>query len=359
MQVHQASSGTEPALARAPGQPFRLRNMEMTGLLDTAPDLAILRDMPASIMVLDRDLRFVMASDLYLKTVGLQMSDLLGRQVFEAFPEEEARRIPLERSMRLALAGEGNAIERLAYAIPDPTDRTRMTEAWWRCRHTPLFSADGSIAHVVQITENVTDLVRAEALKTAIGHELQHRVSNLLSLVDVVARRTAANAGTLPVFLERFGERLHALARTHSYLIGSNWDRMSIRELVARQLEHGQGDLAGQMTIDGPDILLGASEAQALSMAIHELTTNSLKYGALKDATGRLTVRWAAEGQTGFRLTWSETVAVPPQPSGRSGFGSMILDSIVPVQLGGKASRELTAGGLSYVLTVAKRTPPG
>jgi PAS domain S-box-containing protein len=327
-------------------------------MLDTALNFSILRDMPASIMVLDRDLRFVMASDLYLKTVGLQLQDLLGRHVFEAFPEDEARRTPLEQSMRRALAGEANAIERLEYAIPDPADRSRMTQAWWRCRHNPLFNADGSVGHVVQITENVTDLVRAETLKTAIGHELQHRVSNLLSLVDVVARRTAAHAETLPAFLERFNERLQAMSRTHSYLIGANWDRMSIRELVARQLEHGHADLAGQMTIEGPEVLLGASEAQALSMAIHELTTNSLKYGALKDAEGRLTVAWAAEGQNGFRLIWSEAVAVAPQSSSRTGFGSMILDAIVPVQLGGTATREITAGGLRYALTVAKRTPP-
>jgi PAS domain S-box-containing protein len=327
-------------------------------MFDTAQVFSILRDMPASVMVLDRDLKFVMASDLYLQTVGLQLSDLLGRYVFEAFPEDEVRRTPLEQSMRRALAGEGNAIERLAYAIPDPVDRTRMTQAWWRCRHNPLFNADGSIGHVVQITENVTELVRAEELKTAIGDELQHRVSNLLSLVDVVARRTAAHAETLPAFLERFNERLQAMSRTHSYLIGGNWDRMSIRELVARQLQYGHDDLAGQMSIDGPEVLLGASEAQALSMAIHELTTNSLKYGALKDTQGRLRVSWATEGAQGFRFDWVETGACAAKPSGRTGFGSMILDSIVPSQLGGRAAREFAPVGLRYTLVVEKRTPP-
>jgi len=327
-------------------------------MLDTALDFSLLRDMPASIMVLDRDLRFVMASDLYLKTVGMHLADLLGRHLFEAFPEEEARRKPLEQSMRRALAGEGNAIERLAYSIPDPTDRTRMTEAWWRCRHNPLYGPDGSVGHVVQITENVTELVRAEALKTAIRHELQHRVCNLLSLVDVVARRTAANSETLPTFLERFNERLQSMARTHSYLIGSNWDRMSIRELIARQLQHGHDDLAGQITIAGPEILLGASEAQALSMAIHELTTNSLKYGALKDSSGRLEVSWSPQGAHGIRFDWIEAVTEGVCQTGRKGFGSMILDMIVPTQLGGTAVRNLAADGLRYGLSVVTRTPP-
>ena len=320
-------------------------------------DFSLLRDMPASIMVLDRDLRFVAASDLYLKTVGLTLPELLGRHLFEMFPETEERRQRLEASMRRALDGEADAIERLAYAIPDPLDRTRMIEAWWRCRHNPLFGPDGRVEHVVQITENVTALVRAEQMKDAIAHELQHRVSNLLSLVEIVARRSATYAEDLPSFLEQFGERLQAMARTHSYLIGANWDRMSLSELVARQL-HGNGDLSAQVAVAGPEIMLGASEAQALSMAIHELTTNSLKYGALKTAVGRLEVSWSPEAEQGFRFSWVETGTPSAAPSSRVGFGSMILQTIVPMQLGGRAVRDFTADGLRYVLTVGKRTSP-
>ena len=324
----------------------------------SGPDLSLLRDMPASIMVLDRDLRFVGASSLYLKTVGLELDQLLGRNLFEMFPEAEDRRRPLEESMRRALAGEDNAIERLAYAIPDPADRTRMTEAWWRCRHNPLVGPDGSIDHVVQITENVTELVRAEQLKDAIAHELQHRVGNLFSLVDVIARRTAANSDTLPTFLQGFTERLHAMARTHSYLIGANWNSMSIRDLVERQVEHGHEGQSDRISISGPEVMLAAAQAQALSMAVHELTTNSLKYGALKDARGRLNVVWKAKGARGFRFDWIETEAGAAKPSGRTGFGSMILDAIVPSQLGGKAVREFTPDGLRYGLAVEERTPP-
>lgn len=324
-------------------------------MLATALDLQILRHMPASVMVLDRDLRFVMASDMYLETVGLKLSDLLGRYVFDLFPEVDARRKKLEASMRLALSGESNAIERLAYSIPDPDDRSRSTEAWWRCRHNPLPNCDGRIDHVVQITENVTALVRAEEMKTAIAHEMQHRVSNLLSLVQIIARRTAAQADTMPGFLERFDERLQSMARTHAYLAGGNWNRMSIREMVARQLEHGHGDLAGQIAIGGPDISLSASEALMLSMAIHELTTNSLKYGALRDEAGRLDVKWSKASGKGFSFDWTETVSAPVTPPSRTGFGSMILDTIVPNQLGGTACREFAPDGLRYRIAVEDR----
>lgn len=327
-------------------------------MLATTLDVTVLRDMPASVMVLDRNLCFVMASDMYLSTVGQSLHSLLGRNVFDAFPEVDERRRPLEQSMRRALAGEGNSIERLAYSIPDPSDLTRTTEAWWRCRHNPLIGPDGSIRHVLQITENITELVRAEEQRTAIAHELQHRVGNLLSLVQVIARRTAGTADTLPVFLEQFDERIQSMARTHSYLIGTNWNSMSVGEVVSRQLQHGHDDLAAQMSISGADVVLRASEAQMLSMAIHELTTNSLKYGALKDTNGRLTVTWSPRGNHGLDFRWIESGVGAVAPSGRTGFGSMILDTIVPAQLGGTASRTFGPDGLSYAITVEKRSSP-
>jgi PAS domain S-box-containing protein len=319
----------------------------------TSLDLAILKHMPASLMVLDRELRYVMASDMYLETVGMKLEDLLGRFIFDAFPEIEERRKRLEDSMRLALSGESNAIERLAYAIPDPEDRTRMTDAWWRCRHNPLPNCDGRIDHIVQITENITELVRAEEVKTAIVNEMQHRVSNLLSLVQIIARRTAAQAETMPGFLERFDERLQSMARTHAYLAGGNWNRMSIREMVARQLEHGHSELVGQIAVAGPEISLPAGEALMLSMAIHELTTNSLKHGALRDDAGKLSVTWSRTGATGFNFDWTETVASAVTAPSRTGFGSMILDTIVPNQLGGTAKRDIAPEGLRYRITVA------
>ncbi len=325
-------------------------------MLHTTLDLGILRHIPASVMVLDRDLCYVAASDLYLETVGLRMEDLLGRFIFDAFPEAEDRRARLEASMRLALQGKRNGIDRLAYAIPDPEDRSRKTEAWWRCQHSPLPDANGRVDHMVQITENITELVRAEEVKTAIAHEMQHRVSNLLSLVQIIARRTATDAETMPAFLERFDERLQSMARTHAYLAGGNWNRMSIREMVARQLEHGHSERVGQIVVDGPEISLAAGEALMLSMAIHELTTNSLKYGALRDGAGKLAVTWSRTEGTGFSFDWSESVAGPVSPPSRVGFGSMILDSIVPNQLGGTASRDFAPAGLRYRITVEDRS---
>jgi two-component sensor histidine kinase len=321
------------------------------------PDFSLFVDMPASVMVLDRDLKYVAASRMYLDTVGLEMADLSGRMIFDVFPEIEERRKPLEQSMRRALAGEGNGIDRLYYAIPDPEDRTRLMDSWWRCRHNPVVGPDGSVNYMIQITENISDLVRTEDMRNAIATEMQHRVGNLLSLVQIIARRTAQNAETLKGFLAKFDERIQSMSRTHSYLVGSNWNRMSLHEIVTRQLHHEREDLANKITISGPDILLGASDAQMLSMAIHELTTNSLKYGALQGGDGRLDVMWSGHNQNGFKFSWIESDVQTITPSGRTGFGSMILDTIVPTQLRGMAHRNLGQDGLRYELTVTERTP--
>ncbi|AZL58973.1 PAS domain S-box protein [Tabrizicola piscis] len=321
------------------------------------PDFSIFVDMPASVMVLDRDLKYVAASRMYLATVGLEMADLKGRMIFDIFPEIEERRKPLEQSMRRALAGEGNGIDRLYYAIPDPDDRTVLMDSWWRCRHNPVVGPDGSVNYMIQITENISDLIRTENMRNAIAHEMQHRVGNLLALVQIVARRTAQNADSLKGFLAKFEERIQSMSRTHSYLVGSNWNRMSLHEIVTRQLDQEREDRANKITISGPEILLDASDAQMLSMAIHELTTNSLKYGALQGGDGRLDVRWSDHNLNGFKFCWIESDVKTIVPSDRTGFGSMILDTIVPAQLRALAQRKLGQDGLRYELTVAERTP--
>lgn len=344
-----------PKVARLVHCAFEVSAMMLPALLD----LSVIRDLPASVMVLDQDLRFVTASDLYLRTVGRSLDELRGVNVFDAFPEVDERRRPLEASMRLALAGEGNAIERLLYTIPNKADPSNPTVAWWRCRHNPLVGADGRIGHIAQITENITELVRTEDQRNAIQRELQHRVGNLLSLVQIVARRTAGSAETLADFMVRFDDRMLSLARTHSYLIGTNWNRMSIGEIIARQLQHGHEELGPQISVAGPEVFLGASEAQMLSMAIHELTTNSLKYGALKDASGQLAVSWTGEVDQGFSFDWIETGVSDLAPSGRQGFGSMILDTILPAQLNGKAQRGFAPDGLHYRLVARMQASTG
>ncbi len=309
-------------------------------------------------MVLDRNLCFTAASQLYLDTVGCTMDELAGRYVFDAFPEEPQRLGLLKDAFERALAGQDNILTKVAYSIP--TDDGGFREVWWNCRHHGLRGADGTITHMAQHAQDVTAQVQAERLKDAIAQELQHRVGNILSLVSVIARRTAGNATDLADFLKRFEGRIQALSKTHSYLIGNNWDSMTVEKIVSRQLADYIEPDSHQISMTGPDIALNASDAQTLSLAIHELTTNSVKYGALKTPQGVLELSWPRRDDGSFTFNWIETgITVLIDRDRPNGFGSMILDSIVPSQLNGKASRDLGSSEFRYYLDVpAKTTAP-
>ena len=323
---------------------------------------ALFASLPAACMVLDRDLRLVAATRQYLDTVGRRMEDLEGRHVFDAFPESDDRRQALEAAFARAFAGESSTISDIPYAIPVVDAFGRETgvrrEIWWTAQHNPLVAADGSIPYIIQKTQDVTARVMAERLKDAVMRELQHRVGNIFALVSATAKRTAGNSDGLQDFLPKFEGRMMALARTHTYLTGDNWDDIGIRKIVGRELADYDDVDSGQVSITGDEIKVNASEAQIMTLAVHELATNAVKHGALKSPDGRLAVSWIAQGDGGFLFDWRESgVVVPGQPE-RRGFGSFILDSVVPTQLEGMATREFLPDGFVYQVSVMKRTRP-
>ncbi|WP_102108807.1 HWE histidine kinase domain-containing protein [Oceaniglobus roseus] len=323
------------------------------------PDYALVfRSLPAPCLVLDQEMRIVTATEAYLQTVDRSLSDLVGRYVFDAFPEEGERQDRFHRAFRRALDGEENTLVEVPFSIPaNGPDGPVMREVWWTCRHTPVIEADGRIDYMIQNAMDVTAQVQAQRLKNAIADELQHRVGNLFSLVSVIARRTAANATDLADFASRFEARVQALSRTHAHLTGSNWDRMTIDTIVTRQLDDYAAMARGNITLEGERVELSAAEAQALTLAIHELATNSVKYGALQTEDGRIVVNWANSGRSGYDIEWREIGIPDGERKARSGFGSMILDTIVPTQLQGSAERNFDGPTLRYRLSVPERRP--
>jgi two-component sensor histidine kinase len=308
--------------------------------------------LPASCMMLDRDLRFVAASRGYLDTVECDFAAIRGRFVFDAFPESEERRAIVENSFRAALAGEDNTLTELLFSIPDHTAQGAQRDVWWNCQHVGLRDANGAITHVIQHAEDVTEAVKARALNQTIVGEMQHRIGNLLSLVLVIARRTAANSDDLNDFQHRFEGRITALAETHSQLTGGNWNGMTLGKLIEQQLKDYRAEFGPRMVLGGPDLHLDAAEAQTISLAIHELTTNSIKYGALNGAAGHLNIRWDRAGSRGYLMEWLESGLTDLSHPEREGFGSAILTRLVPAQLDGMAEREFHPGGMNYKLWV-------
>tara|TARA_R110000868_G_scaffold399591_1_gene673493 strand:- start:48665 stop:49699 length:1035 start_codon:yes stop_codon:yes gene_type:complete len=329
----------------------------------------LFKNLPAPCLVLDQDMRIVTATGRYLATVERTLDDLVGQYVFDAFPETGERLERFQDAFRRALNGEENTLVKVPYSLPvvdadghpvlDADGREKTREVWWTCHHTPVKDSDGTVLCMIQNAQDITQQVKAETLKDAIAAELQHRVGNILGLVSVIARRTAGTSDNLTDFLTKFDGRVQALSRTHSYLTGTNWNRMTIEKIVSRQLSDYFELDGDQITLVGADIALNPNEAQILTLAIHELTTNSVKYGALKTPGGRLNVQWSRLGPTGYDLEWREGgLTGTPTTTGTRGFGSLILDDIVPMQLQAKARRDFGQSTFLYHLSVPERSVP-
>ena len=196
---------------------------------------------------------------------------------------------------------------------------------------------------------NVTERKAAEERQALLSREVDHRAKNALAVVQSALRLT--KAPDVPSYKKAIEGRVGALARAQTLLADDRWASADLRTLLqgelATFLDGGTG--AQRAALEGAAVALPAGAAQPLAMALHELATNAMKYGALSEPTGIVSVSWQLEnGPTGrLRLRWIETGGPPVVgPPERRGFGSRVLDGTVRGQLGGTVSLAWEAAGL-------------
>ena len=179
--------------------------------------------------------------------------------------------------------------------------------------------------------------------------ESEHRVKNMLTVVQAIALQTAANAPDMASFTASFSGRLESLARAHQLLVGQVWQDVAISALADRVL--GAEVTAGRARFGGPELLLKAGQVLGLSMILHELYTNAIKYGALCSDEGHIELDWKSDGET-ITLAWRELgtpCETPDAPS--SGFGQRMIAMSVKSDLGGTIERDWRPDGLTATLT--------
>lgn len=177
--------------------------------------------------------------------------------------------------------------------------------------------------------------------------ESDHRVKNMLTVVGAIAQQTARNAPDLPAFLGAFNGRLDALARAHQLLVGKVWQDVAITALAERVL--GTEVAEGRARFGGPELLLGPQQVLGLSMILHELYTNAVKYGALCSDSGTLDLDWTVEG-TEVEMRWKESGEPCERESFGTGFGERMILMSVKSDLNGTLEREWNPEGLTAIL---------
>lgn len=175
--------------------------------------------------------------------------------------------------------------------------------------------------------------------------ELNHRAKNTLMLVLAIARQT--RAATVGEFFERFSERVHALSASQDLLVENMWKGAPLERVVRDQLSHLRDALDTRITIAGPPVTLSASSAQTIGLAIHELATNSGKYGALSTDAGRIAIAWERRGET-LRFSWTESGGPPVTMPDHEGFGTTVVGAMVRSSLGCEVAIDYEPSGLRW-----------
>ncbi|MDB5501820.1 MAG: hypothetical protein JWR89_1722 [Tardiphaga sp.] len=190
---------------------------------------------------------------------------------------------------------------------------------------------------------------RAEEQVRLLMAEVNHRSKNLLSVVTAIAQQTAANSPQ--EFLVKFSSRVQALAVSHDLLVKSQWRSIDISGLVRGQLAHF-GDLVGKRILfGGPPLHLSSAAAQCIGMVIHELSTNTVKYGALSCGKGRIDIAWEADNTAAepvFSISWTEIGGPPIFAPTHRGFGTTVVTKMVEMGLDGETGLDYRSTGLIW-----------
>jgi len=226
----------------------------------------------------------------------------------------------------------------------------RMAHRTFLLSAGPLLNEEKtSIGSIVTLTE-ITDRKRAEEQQTMMVAELNHRVKNILAIVQSVAFQTTRNAASMQAFNDTFSGRIQAIAIAHDILTQTRWIGVGLRELVEKVLAPYRAEDRA-ISVEGPPILLPARSVMPLSMVVHELATNASKYGALSQPHGSLTIAWTMDAQKAIKLTWQESGGpAVGEPTG-TGFGTKLIDRVITFDLEGEFQMDYAPTGITCTLT--------
>jgi PAS domain S-box-containing protein len=298
---------------QAADQSLRESSARKTAILDSALD---------AIVAMDQEGRIIDFNPAAEKLFGRRREDVLGKTVADTIVPERLRQSHWSGLRRFLHTGTSNVIGR---HIELPALRADGTEfpAELAIVVTPLDEGERIFTAYLR---DITERKRAAETEKLLSGELEHRTNNLFAVVDAIADQTLRGERSLKEARELFGARIRALARTHQQLTKASWAGLTLQDIARRELDL----FSARITIEGPDVLLNGHYAQSFSLALHELGTNAVKYGALSVPTGQVSIRWTTDdaGSDGhLKFQWRESGGPPVTTPTRHGFGTLLLRS--------------------------------
>jgi PAS domain S-box-containing protein len=198
------------------------------------------------------------------------------------------------------------------------------------------------------IVVDITHRKRAEEHQQVLIHELNHRVKNTLATVQSIASQTLRNAGTMGEARSAMEARLLALSRAHDVLTRENWDGAGLLEIVREAMAPYRHERETRIHMEGPDVRLSPRMALAIAMALQELATNAVKYGALSNEGGEVRIAWSVNNgpEKRLHLVWSESNGPTVEIPQRRGFGTRLIERSLAQDLHGRATIDFARTGI-------------
>jgi two-component sensor histidine kinase len=222
------------------------------------------------------------------------------------------------------------------------------TEKWLLLRAQVAPQTSGSGQRVIGVLIDVTEQQRSERRLELVAREMRHRVKNVLSVANVLARKTFASADRET--LRRYSERLAALSVATDMLGGEEADEADLRQLIEAVIAPHVPEGRIPFTLAGPSVAVGPKTAANIAMASHELVTNASKYGALSADDGTVSIDWSVEAST-LQLSWREHDGPPVIPPAHSGFGSLLISQAL-FHPPNKSELSFEPDGVRWLLTL-------
>ena len=303
---------------------------------------------PSGMVMTDGAGRILKINALAEKMFGYEDGELLGREIDVLVPPGARDLHPLLRARHVAT--DARPVKREVMGR-----RKDGRDIPLEVGVNPILTFEG--IRIIATVADIAERKQAEAQRELLLAELNHRVKNTLAVVQGLAyqtfRKTDAQAR------RAFEGRLQALATAHDLLTRSRWETTSLNQLVNDTLQPAGANRA-RIVAEGPAVRLSPHAALTIALALHELFTNTLKYGALSNETGKVTLSWShLEGEGKLRIEWRESGGPPVSRPKHRGFGSLLLEKTLAHDLDGRVELAFEPSGVTCMFEMPMSDPGG